>query len=111
MGTNYEVATKACPTCGHYEILHIGKSSGGWCFALHVFPGQSHLPQNLEDWKRLWEQEGNVITNEYGEQLTPRQMEGIVLREKWVGAETFRRRDDCVAHGDGLYDLIEGEFS
>lgn len=36
MGTNYYIAT-LCPHCNHFEEkLHIGKSSYGWVFSLHV---------------------------------------------------------------------------
>ena len=41
MGTNYyfEDSSEVCECCGRgAESLHIGKSSGGWCFSLHVMP-------------------------------------------------------------------------
>ena len=40
MGTNYYLHKKPpCEACGHEPApLHIGKSSGGWCFSLHVIP-------------------------------------------------------------------------
>lgn len=47
MGTNYylvynETIDDTCPCCGHSIIkkkeLHLGKSSSGWTFALHVYP-------------------------------------------------------------------------
>jgi len=45
---------------------HIGKSSVGWCFALHVYPGEI---DTLEDWlKRLY---GNgYIQDDYGDEIT-----------------------------------------
>ena len=37
MGTNYYLETDACDKCGRGDgPLHIGNSSAGWCFALHV---------------------------------------------------------------------------
>ena len=49
MGTNYylvynEKVTNKCPCCEQeitkYKELHLGKSSNGWTFALHVYPEQ-----------------------------------------------------------------------
>jgi len=49
MGTNYYLVKNErppCPCCERtyvQERLHIGKSSGGWCFALHVIPEMGML--------------------------------------------------------------------
>lgn len=70
MGTNY-YATIRRDICGHCgradeKTLHIGKSSGGWCFALHVIPEENL--NSLNDWKNLLSsQEVEVaIRDEYG---------------------------------------------
>jgi hypothetical protein len=53
--------------------LHIGKSSKGWAFALHVFTEverqEDHsLPANLEDWVQGWfKTSTNRIVDEYGD--------------------------------------------
>lgn len=73
MGTNFYWQSEPCPTCGHSEEeLHIGKSSCGWCFSLHVYPENVTLPQNLEDWKKILS--AGKIRNEYGDALTADEM-------------------------------------
>jgi hypothetical protein len=43
--------------------LHIGKSSGGWCFSLHVIP---ELGLNsLRSWYSMFRKNNNLIVNEY----------------------------------------------
>lgn len=53
MGTNYYLHTKPdCECCGRgFEPLHIGKSSGGWCFSLHVMPEDNI--NTLDDWGEI----------------------------------------------------------
>ena len=77
MSTNYYLhkpSTTQCNHCGHdpeseNNIIHIGKSSHGWCFALHVYP---ELDINtLEDWKVKWAEEGVKIKNENGDDVLP----------------------------------------
>ena len=42
MGTNYYLSSKPCSCCGRKDSQrHIGKSSAGWVFALHVYPDQA----------------------------------------------------------------------
>jgi len=38
LGTNYYwQESEPCAACGRgYEQVHVGKSSAGWCFSLHV---------------------------------------------------------------------------
>lgn len=66
MGTNYYLQEKPpCDKCGReFERLHIGQSSAGWCFALHVIPELGI--NNLADWKKRWEEHPSVIRDEYG---------------------------------------------
>lgn len=78
MGTNYYLSLPTCPHCTRLEEkLHIGKSSMGWCFSLHVMPERGIL--DLEDWEATWAQPGMVIRNEYGEVLTPGEMLQAVI--------------------------------
>lgn len=55
--------------------LHIGKSSYGWAFSLHVVPG---IAESLEDWKTLWSCRHFVIVDEEGERVSPKGMLSIV---------------------------------
>lgn len=146
MGTNfYWLAPEhaPCPHCGRAadaERLHIGKSSAGWVFALHVIP-ESGI-HGLGDWRKRFEIPGSVVVNEYGESvpleellhtITERQGRPWNTRESaWYGydsEEEFHRANGsergpngllqskidgrrCIGHGhDGTYDLRTGEFS
>lgn len=146
MGTNYYAHQKQdeCPTCGRSdecEPIHIGKSSGGWHFALHVYPENQDLPQSLEHWINFWNRNDIKIKNEYNATIDPDQMLNIILKrssdynedrittplyyESWKSfyeknhAERglnglVRYRIDgrfCIKHGLGTYDLCVGEFS
>ena len=84
MGTNYYLHRKPpCATCGKpdEEPLHIGKSSGGWCFSLHVIPEDGI--HDLGDWRREWNQPGSVIMNEYGERVPVSEMDAEITERKW----------------------------
>lgn len=115
MGTNYYLHPKPpCTACGRpHEALHIGKSSSGWCFSLHVMPEDGIA--SLDDWRRLWSQPEARILDEYGEPVTVDEMERkITERSHRLGGE-LRRHDldgsHCIAHGPGTWDLIVGDFS
>lgn len=66
MGTNY-YTKKRCAHCGSAikeEMLHIGKSSGGWKFLFAAYPNMG-----LTSWKawRMYLSDGDVhIEDEYG---------------------------------------------
>lgn len=128
MGTNYYLKTNKCEHCGRAdEPVHIGKSSGGWCFSLHVIPEDGI--NSLADWEARWPT--GVIENEYGETITPEEMRKIITersREKPVAWRAFdydqshaepgpanllrhRLGRYCVGHGEGTWDLIPGCFS
>lgn len=114
MGTNYylhEKQPETCPHCGHapnYEPLHIGKSSGGWCFALHVIPHEGL--NTLDDWQQRWSQPGSFIKNEYDEPIDPAEMlERITNRPGDMRRHTLDG-SHCIGHGPGSYDYITGWF-
>ena len=145
MGTNYyihlELEPKLCPHCGEVvdrpvEELHIGKSSYGWCFGLHVIPEKGI--NSLEDWTRIWGD--SSIWDEYQHPVSHEEMLEIITEREgkqanWVitpygytsWAEFHERNysekgprnllrhkiDDrfCVAHGEGTWDCLIGEFS
>ena len=84
MGTNYYLVDKSqiCPHCGHNPNpeLHIGKSSAGWHFGLHVYPdmqpkvlgGKSLL--TLDDWIKLFDCPNVEIKDEYGAVISKEDM-------------------------------------
>ena len=118
-----------CPTCGReYDPLHIGKSSAGWCFALHVDPDAGI--HDLPDWEARWAKPGALIQDEYGRPITPEDMRLIIMarartRGSGMSEDWYRVNDatpgpgglarnklgrHCIGHGDGTWDLITGEF-
>lgn len=112
MGTNYYVRYNICEKCGRYDKYHIGKSSGGWCFSLHVAP---ELEINdLEDVKKIMDQ--GEIYDEYGDQIDKNTMLKIITdRWKYQSIHGLKRHKingwHCIGHGAKDYDLIIGEFS
>lgn len=139
MGTNYYLHKKPpCEACGHEPApLHIGKSSGGWCFSLHVIPEIGI--NTLKDWRKEWSAAGAVIRNEYGDILTPQEMEDVITKRassrQWMDFANSYYKDEtdfharnhsergpnnllrhrigphCIGHGDGAWDYIVGDFS
>lgn len=132
MGTNYYLHEKpSCPHCARpFDSIHIGKSSGGWCFSLHVIPEDGI--NSLDDWRERWGRPGRRIVSEYGDQVSIAEMEDIITNRSWEHAPSqrdpeFLRRNEaepgprgllrhrvgpyCVGHGDGTWDLITGYFS
>ena len=134
MGTNYYLEVPRCPTCGSGEDLHIGKSSMGWVFALHVYPEEGI--HDLSDWVEKWKT--GKIENEYGDGVPADEMERIItkrLREKlpksphgYHSWHDFHRKNYSmpgpnnlihfdperihnVKPGAETYDLHTGEFS
>ena len=84
MGTNYYWHSDPCPTCGHSkEELHIGKSSGGWCFSLRVYPGEENKPQNLNDWKKWLKKNSGKILDEYDRKVTVKEMLDVITKRSW----------------------------
>ena len=83
MGTNYYLeglVQVPCEKCGRpyeQERKHIGKSSAGWVFALHVYPDQGI--KDLPDWYDLWGKLGVRIRDSYGGVLTRVEMLDQVL--------------------------------
>src|ERR1035438_3118957 len=132
MGTNYYLHENICPHCGRGdEPLHIGKSSGGWCFALHVIP---ELGLNtLNDWEKRWRGAQAVIKNEYGDAIPSSMMIATIVSRNHasiggLGASWYEQNHaepgpqglarhkigaagGCVGHGEGTWDYIQGEFS
>ncbi len=139
MGTNYYLHEKPdCECCGRpFAALHIGKSSGGWCFSLHVMP--EDMINTLDDWRSKWSKLESVIRDEYDAIISPEEMEDIITNRSsaldfaklgnsaYNSGEAFHRRNQsergpnnllrhqinshCIGHGEGTFDYIVGEFS
>ena len=124
MSTNY-YTVKRCGHCNHEERLHIGKSSGGWCFALATHPDKGIT--SLDDWRRKLAEDGIVIEDEYGQDSTPSEMiaeitERVGSGRKYSdfagmgvqGPNGLRRNtidgSHCIEHGPGTWDIMRGEF-
>jgi hypothetical protein len=58
--------------------MHIGKSSSGWCFALHVYPTKGII--DLKDWQTIWS--GGHIVSEYGDRLSYDDMMDCITKRK-----------------------------
>lgn len=147
MGTNYYAVIEEgkevdCPHCGrpgHIETVrwHIGKSSHGWCFALHVGSrAEPHIPATLDEWRKVWAS-CIRIEDEYGRGVTTTEIEQIVTDRQGQGWPFFDAEKErqwyvencaqpgprglarhvpwidggCIGHGAETYDLIIGEFS
>lgn len=130
MGTNYYWhAGNGCDRCGSGEdVIHVGKSSCGWCFALHVKrpPGGDYdrdpdnLPEDLEGWTELFQKPGSFIRNEYGETVTVEFMLRQIMQRDGTGgikedAEWYARNyakpgpKGLARHtGDGSYGMVIG---
>lgn len=137
MGTNYYWHNDACVHCRRSDQQkHIGKSSSGWCFSLHVYPEEGI--KDLEDWIKLFSTPGSLIKDEYGAVASAEEMLGII-RDRMGNAkrsatgysswEYFHRSNysefgpnglirskiskesRCISHGEGTWDCIVGEFS
>ena len=141
MGTNYYLHQKPdCESCGRaFEPLHIGKSSSGWCFSLHIVPEDG--VNALDDWRNLWATPGAYIRDEYGARVSIADIELVITARnrttdwdapKWwpsfyrseqdfhgknysergsAGLLRYRVGGRCKAHGEGTWDYIVGEFS
>jgi hypothetical protein len=141
VGTNYYLYTKGTLldrlADKQEDEIHIGKSSGGWCFGLRVHPELGI--NSLTDWYRVWRRNKNIIKNEYGADVSIAEMISAITERKWnrrpfqrsanyVNENQFlaqnhaeygpngllRHKIDghhCIAHGPGTWDLMKGEFS
>jgi len=61
--------------------LHIGKSSAGWCFALHV----TDEITSLDDWRKAWSCPWVTIVDEYGDTVTLTEMLTEITDRSWSG--------------------------
>lgn len=79
MGTNYYMRVDCCDKCGRgSENIHIGKSSMGWPFAVHIIPEEGI--NSWGDWlKKL---NGQRIYDEYGTEVSLETLDEIVKAKR-----------------------------
>lgn len=129
MGTNYYAVKGEWQSGDEYEtvkqhfsgrpaMIHIGKSSGGWCFAIHVYP--DILLYDFDGWKALGDKliaSGWRIEDEYRNVITLDELWRIVERADYKEDDAQRLRRHklaerfCIGNGTGYYDYIVGDFS
>jgi hypothetical protein len=113
------------------NCLHIGKSSLGWCFSLHVIPERGI--NTLTDWIRVFIDPERVIVDEYRSPIDLSQIMRVITARGRQDPCTWdqerldrnyaepgpnnlvRHRIDpengCVGHGEGTWDYITGRYS
>jgi len=132
MGTNYYLKTNICPHCRRGDDRkHIGKSSGGWHFALHVEPENGI--NDLSDWQDLFSKSDCHIVDECDKVIPVCEMLRIITERasmrsgrQWSTSQyddnhaepglngLIRHKIEdrhCISHGAGTWDCIVGEFS
>jgi hypothetical protein len=132
-GFDYETAESFWDLRGTEDCIHIGKSSGGWCFSLHVVP--EFGINTYEDWVRMFIDPDRIIIDEYREVVSFVDMIRIITARGRSSARVWddefmqknyaapgpnglyrhsldhERQYGCVGHGEGTWDYITGEFS
>lgn len=137
MGTNYywisETETDRCYTCHNVVPArrHIGKSSAGWVFGLHVYPEEREAPQDFIGWKNLFYSGTGHIVNEYDDLVTIDDMIETITEREWARPKNWKKQEAtpygvhgpsglwrhkiqdrfCIGHGEGTWDYMVGEFS
>lgn len=113
MGTNYYVKSGTKYIHNGWvtdEILHIGKSSHGWYFSLHVIPWAGL--NSFEDWKEFLK--GKTIHDEYGRKVSYTRMIKTILRDCkdgcWGKNTSFTGNIGDVAEDHGCYKIRVGKY-
>ncbi|UOF76744.1 hypothetical protein [Caudoviricetes sp.] len=107
MGTNFYAYYDG--DHGLQETMHIGKSSGGWNFALRVMP-ELHI-NSLDDWINFIQQKNASIKNEYYETITLDQLLDIITNRHWDGGlRNYQDASDYVGN-IGTCDYLARDFS
>ena len=131
MGTNYYVRPHPLWMFEPAEdqLLHLGKSSAGWCFLLRVYP--ERVINDLPDWIPILRgseyKSPAEIYDEYGTRVMYNDMMEIITRRSGyqtgnikeypnhvcLGPNGLLRYAECsgIRHGAGTWDCIDLEFS
>lgn len=139
MGTNHYFQKGPCPCCGHApEPIHLGKSSFGWTYALHIRPecevrtlndlvkwlkdelGQFKSPQQY--WPRIADEYGSTLSlDEWLGVVTGRGVDrgwpdnwwdqGVAGRSWYTSEEDFHRKNHSERGPNGLLRRrVNGEY-
>jgi hypothetical protein len=112
MSTNYYLTTLFDQIQGKGRFSnHIGKSSAGWCFALHIDPTRKDYPQTYSEWQACWRAPGATILDEYGNQITAAELEEVITQRSIFGYPPRRFNDAFSIPGEGSWDYVIGNFS
>lgn len=136
MGTNYYAKTNCCKACKRSDLTHLGKSSGGWVFSLHVYPDDGI--NTWADWKAKLAYQDVQIEDEYGNDVPYESFVKTVENRSWPahaltapypydswnefyfknyavpGPNGLVRHElgrGVIGHGEGTYDYLVGDFS
>lgn len=113
MGTNYywykplPGGAGRCTCCGRapgVDKFHIGKSSAGWCFSLHVnFDMEYVYPPlrivDLSDWVQRFQEPETWILDEYSD-LVPVEKMLQIIRERGYDDPSEAREQTLRRHAD-----------
>ena len=134
MGTNY-YAIKTCECCGNKDKYHIGKSSAGWVFSLHVEPDNGI--GNFHDVLKIIKNPDRKIFDEYDRRIPKSELLNTIrnrsnkrkggvpspyqtwdefheVNDSIQGPNNLLRhkiKHNCIAHSNGTWDCIKGKFS
>lgn len=81
MGTNYYAVETGLRKLRNPEKIHIGKSSGGWCFSLHVVPERGF--KTWSAWKKFLIKSTVEIIDEYGQTHSFEDFVATVENRSW----------------------------
>jgi len=123
MGTNYYAQWDSCKHCkraDEYDRFHVGKSSWGWMFSLHVIEQRDwdddkygmEAPQDYEGWLKFLTHSNVRVFDEYSQE-----MDGALFMDQVVAnrqGDLQRHSLDgkyYTANGKGTWDMCRGEYS
>ena len=93
-----------------YLELHIGKSSAGWHFGLCIYPELGI--NNLEDWKREFNNPDNTILDEYWvnseDNVTPDKMLKVITERK--DSNYINNEEELLKNFNGLQRMLGGKI-
>ena len=92
------------------DVLPIGHSTPGWCFALNRYPADGIVV--LADWRRIFALPYVVILDERDRVITADAMLRFITQRVPRGNSRQLRRhhikwDKCVSHGEGTWDYFD----